>query len=172
MTHAEVLTIVASLAAAYPRGMRDETLAVYCEDLRDCDPAALRAAVVYLRRTSEWLPTLAEIRAVLVDRATDFPRAAAAWHTVDRLIARRGSARPPARGSGDPVHRALELCGEWATVCQEDASALRKRYVAIYEQLVLEARAGLAAEEPPAWLALPGSRLAVVPDPTREEVIP
>jgi hypothetical protein len=165
MTHAEVLTIVARSPPPYPREMREETIAIYCEDLRECDPEALMAAVVQLRRTSKWLPTIAAIRAAVVDQATDFPSAAVAWDTVVARMRRLGTYRPPGRGSGDPVHRALELCGDWESCCQEDATWLRKRYVEIYEQLVTEARHGLAAEQPPAWLALPGGRprLTVVP---------
>jgi hypothetical protein len=79
---------------------------------------------------------------------------------------RRGTYRPPGRGSGDPVFRALELCGDWASCCQEDAVWLRKRYVEIYEQLIQEARHGLATDRPPGWLTPPSTdrpRLAVVP---------
>ena len=155
MTREECLTIVTALCAAYPREMQEATLGVYVDDLRDCDPTALMAAVVTLRRTSKWLPSLAEIRGAMAEADTRFPTAAGAFDQAVRLMASRGTYRPIGRGSGDPVVRALELCGRWEDVCQEDTTWLRKRYVEIYDGLVAEARQGLAAGDPPPWLALP-----------------
>jgi hypothetical protein len=165
MTQGETLAIVSQLVGAYSRDLTEATLEIYCQDLCDLAPDTLMRAVVQLRRTSKWLPTIAEIRAAVVDQATDFPSPAVAWDTVVARMRKLGTYRPPGRGSGDPVFRALELCGDWESCCQEDATWLRKRYVEIYEQLVTEARHGLAAEQPPAWLVLPGGRprLTVVP---------
>ncbi len=152
MTHGECLAIVTGLVAAYPRELSESTLEVYVEDLRDCEPEALMRAVVQLRRTSKWLPTIAEIRAAVVDADTRFVSAAEAWHQAVQLMARRGTYRPPPSCESDPMRRALALCGRWEDVCQEDMTWLRKRYVEIYEGLMIEARHGLASGTPPWWL--------------------
>ena len=162
MTQGETLAIVSQLVGAYPRDLTEATLEIYCQDLCDLAPDTLMRAVVQLRRTSKWLPTIAEIRAAVVDQATDFPSPAVAWDRVTDQMPRRGTYRPPGRGSGDPEFRALELCGDWAACCQEDATWLRKRYVEIYAELVQEARHGLATDQPPAWLELPAPRPRLV----------
>lgn len=55
--------LLRQLAAAYPKThIADATLAVYASDLADIDPCVLAEALVTLRRTLRFFPTIAEIR--------------------------------------------------------------------------------------------------------------
>jgi hypothetical protein len=149
--------------------MREETIAVYCEDLRECDPETLMQAVVQLRRTSKWLPSIAEIRAALVTQAHHFPTAAEAWVLVSDRMAKQGTYHSMGRGAGDPMFRALELCGRWEDCCQEDPTWLRKRYVEIYEGLIAEIRTGLATGVKPPWLQMATTLVGLPSRPPRIE---
>lgn len=154
MTLEEALTVASMLVESYPRDVQQGTLEAYALHLADLDKAAAIGAVKRLVATSKWLPAISEVRAAVVAADVRFPSAADAWQQAERLMASRGTYRPMARGSGNPVHRALELCGRWEDCCQEDVTWLRKRYVEIYDGLVREAREGLAAGEAPEWLRI------------------
>jgi hypothetical protein len=165
VTREESLAVASMLVEAYPREVKAETLKAYAMHLADLERDAAVRAVKTLVATSKWLPTIAEVRAAVVAQDARFLSAPDAWDQVVQLMAKRGTYRPLPRGSGDPVRRALELCGRWEDVCQEDATWLRKRYVEIYDGLVLEARQGLASGDPPHWLALPETTRPALPAP-------
>jgi hypothetical protein len=134
--------------------MSEATIEVYAEDLRDCDREALAAAVVALRRTNKWLPTIAEIRQRLASDTLPLAvDASLAWHDATGLMSGIGS-YGVLGGAGSPyVNRALRLCGRWEDICQEDATWLRKRFVEIYERLVEEAQRSMQVDGvAPAWL--------------------
>lgn len=158
MTREESLAVATMLVEAYPREVRPETLKAYAMHLVDLDRVAAIAAVKRLVATSKWLPSIAEIRAAVVASDTRFLTSPEAWKRAERCMAQRGTYNPMPRDNGDPVFRALELCGRWEDVCQEEVTWLRKRYVGIYDGLIAECRAGLATNDPPHWLALPEQR--------------
>ena len=55
--------LLGDLAAAFPKQqLTARTLAVYMEDLVDLPPVELAKALLELRRTCEWFPTIAQIR--------------------------------------------------------------------------------------------------------------
>lgn len=164
MTREEVLTIVAGLAAAYPRGMSEETLMVYCEDLRDGDAETLAKAVTHLRRTAKFLPTIAEIRAEVAKLTLPHAKPVAeAWTEAVQLMAKIGTYGALGAAGSPYVNRALRLCGRWADICQEDVAWLRKRFVEIYANVVGGAVESVALEgRAPAWLEERRTPLALV----------
>lgn len=82
---------VAGLAAAYPRqAIQRETVSVYVRALRDLPVQHVEAAVLTLITESVFFPTVAEIRAAVLDRTHPLPEPEEAWEQVVAWLARRG----------------------------------------------------------------------------------
>jgi hypothetical protein len=193
MTETEALAVLKLLGAAYPtqrqRMTNDDVrgmAAAYMAGLLDLDRDRVRAAVDRLVKSSQWIPTIAEIRAAAVDVAhgTRAP-GGEAWGRCLALIRRYGSHRWPAVDFeiDDPVLLATIRALGWLDLCASDnAAADRARFIELYDQLAKGERKEAAIapgatsralpqarpREQAATLELPAARQAL--EPTSESV--
>lgn len=137
MTRGEVARLVAVMRAAWatrsPIG--EDTVAVYCADLLDLDHGRALEAVEALRKTSEWFPTIAAIRARAVRDRVALPAPEEAWGIVRRAIGRIGMYRVP-EFDCDEVHDAVAAIG-WKSICTDDnEAATRARFCAAMASMI------------------------------------
>lgn len=118
------MTPLEQLAAAYPKThLGQATLAVYAADLADIDPDVLAGALVDLRRTSRFFPTIAEIREACAIAVIDPPNPAEAF--------RQASTKAPMH---ELVAEARTLVGDswhWQTSTTHD---LERQFRAAYAE--------------------------------------
>lgn len=146
--------ILAVLFAAYPIETRnvppDEALItakVYASALDDLDENEVNQAIMFLVKTSERLPTVAKIRATVLELRYGPARPGGdAWGDVVKEIGRRGLSG--VAGFRDPlVAKAVSRLG-WSELCRsENPAADRARFIELYDALVREER-HLAAARP------------------------
>ena len=150
MTHTEVMKLVAMLVATYRNTLRleDHELvamsSVYEAMLADLDADAATSAVKSLMVTSKWMPTIAEIRAAVVEAVEGPSRSPAdAWGDVLVAIGRHGSYRTPGIDFAfcDPlVARLVDRFG-WRDLCRSECvQADRARFIEAYAQLIEQHR--------------------------------
>jgi hypothetical protein len=71
------------LLDAYPQvPLRERTVEIYTDWLLDFDPLPVEEAIGELIADSQQLPTVAEIRRMLVERDEELPTAAEAWISI------------------------------------------------------------------------------------------
>ena len=136
MTRSEVAELVAMLIAAYPRAhINEATSRIYEADLIDLDADMAHRAVVKLRRSSKWFPTIAEIREAAHDIASpNQSTALEAWGKVCSAAERRGSHWSP-RFRCAITQRCVEAMG-WRYICRSGNDAAdRARFVQLYDEL-------------------------------------
>ena len=130
--------------------------AVYSVGLGDLEVAKVKAAVTRLARTSEWLPTIAAIRAAVgVVEHGEQSTGTEAWETVLSAIRRYGSHRTPGIdfSFGDPITARVVKALHWGELCASDnAIADRARFVDAYADIAKterrEAQAAPGATNP------------------------
>jgi hypothetical protein len=129
------LDCIILLKSAYPRQtFGPETVRVYQMTLSEINPELLQAAVLKHISTSKWFPTVAEIRAAVVEivlQTANQPTALEAWGIVIKEIRRVGHWRrpdlPPA------ILKAVNDIGGWRQLCMsENNTADRARFVEAY----------------------------------------
>lgn len=137
-----VLRVIARLAAFYgEKHLGPEKATMYAEDLADLDPGALERAVADLRKTSTFLPSVAEIRG----RCTVATLAAAgvkcsaedAWAEVLRKVRSCGTNRVPGK---DTEHGPAVTFDDPVTASFLDATSWRALGQATTDQLPSERR--------------------------------
>lgn len=75
--------LVETLFAAWPSAaVTDTTRQVYVQSLRDLEVAEAQRAVTKAITTSEWLPTIAKVRALAIEDRLALPTAHEAWEMV------------------------------------------------------------------------------------------
>ena len=141
-TMAEIKTLqaLAFLQLAYTRDLSEEQLDFYVEMLRDIDPAILETAVRKLIQTSNFLPTIAEIRSAAATLeglacGTAELDADEAWGQVQRAIHSVGYYARPEFDS-EALMETVDSLG-WQEICQtpvEDTPILRAQFRRAYEQ--------------------------------------
>ncbi len=133
MTPTEAATLTAELLESWPRAQVSPRLAAaYAEELAAVEPDVARAVIRGLRRTSKWLPTVAELVTAIEAIANPRGDADEQWGVVCEAIRRVGVYQPPPRFV-DPV---TALCVQrmgWAHLCKStndaaDRAAFRKLY--------------------------------------------
>jgi hypothetical protein len=87
MKDSDTTTIVAALVAAYPsQTIRQPTIELYQSALADLDFNETLLAVQRIIKTSRFFPTIAEIRASVVQERLGAPSPSLAWEIVEDLI--------------------------------------------------------------------------------------
>lgn len=144
--------ILAVLFAAYPIETRNVpaeealiTAKVYASALDDLGEDEVNQAIMFLVKTSERLPTVAKIRATVLELRYGPARPGGdAWGDVVREIRRQGLSGLSA--FADPlVAKAVSRLG-WGELCRsENPAADRARFIELYDALVREERHHAAA---------------------------
>lgn len=133
--------ILARLVAAFPRQpLTAETLRVYLRELDDVPPAAFDDAVSELTRTSQFFPTVSEIRETVAERTLGLPGEAAA---LEQVAARLSWARvDDSERTGDPppidglVRQALDGVGGFSAFRTSDRpDVVRGQFLRLYRDL-------------------------------------
>lgn len=137
MLESEVAKLVAALVAAYPNArVTERTCQVYEAMLTDLDFGAAQMASARLIATTRFLPTIAEIRAAVVDMTLGPRRTGIeAWGDVVAEIGRLKRAGPSAKPQFDDedVAAVVKSLG-WHQLCFGDSEASdRARFVEAYE---------------------------------------
>lgn len=132
----DILTVINFLIDAYPRQeIREGTVEVYMETLKDIDPDLLKAAVLAHIAKSPWFPSVSELRdnaAGLLEKASGEPDAFTAWGEVVNEISRVGSYGKPVF-SCERITETVRGIGGWLTLCMsENVIADRARFVEAY----------------------------------------
>lgn len=155
MTSAEAARLVAVLLASFPGAKTTpKTSEIYERMLADLDYPTANAAVERLLATSRYMPTIAEIRDACMT-LTHGDRAAGgeAWGECMAAIRRYGIYRVPGKDFSfkDPVvARCVHALG-WEELCNsENATADRARFIELYDQLAVNARRDINANQLPA----------------------
>ncbi len=145
MKRSEATDIVAILVAGFPR--REIGLAttkIYEDLLMDLDFEIARVAVEGLLKTTNFFPTVAEIRAACAERALGPVRLGGeAWAQALEAVRRTGAYDPMPTFGDDPlIAEALKLWGTWKDFCRspEDDAPGRARFIDLYDQLAKRAR--------------------------------
>jgi len=132
-----IASVLNFLINAYPRQeVPRETVKVYLQTLADIPANVLKAAALAHISTSQWFPSIAELRdqaAHLVERALNIPSAFEAWDEVTRTIRELGSYRWPVF-SHPLIGKAVDGVGGWKGLCMsENQIADRARFFQVYE---------------------------------------
>lgn len=166
MSSIDAPRLMTLLFAAYPVETRNipgdqaiVTARLYARMLADLDADEVVRAIERLIKTSERLPTVAKIRATVVELHHGPARAGAdAWGDVRAAMSRHGYVSAPGKDFAfdDPlVARVVESMG-WRRLCESDnATADRARFAEVYEHL--------AQQERTAAQAAPGAVSALLP---------
>ena len=162
MTEKDAVSLVAMLMAAYPRvEVPKATIGVYQKLLSDLDLCAARCAITRHIASSQYFPSIAEIReAALAFARPRLPSPGEAWAEVMDLLSSVGSYSTP-KFSHAAIKKAVKAIG-WRNLCfSENIAMERAHFLRIYgsfqEQEQEEAnifplldKLGLAAPELPA----------------------
>lgn len=146
------------LRAAYPRQEFPEATArLYARALADIPEKPLLDAIDRLVKTSQWLPTIAEIRKRVTVAALTLPPAGEAWEIIQSRALLSDVLGGPALRL---VVAAMDACGgRYSIRMSENPTTMRAQFTRDYEQrvdaYVAETAAGHAAL-PPGHLALDG----------------
>lgn len=132
----ELTKLLGFLAAAYPNSqMTDESLKVYRAMLTDIPIGVIEVAVQQSIVNSEFLPTVATLRATchrltVPDELTGFE----AWEVVRAAIGAIGAYQRP-QFENRLIERAVNCIG-WVQLCRsENEVADRAHFVKVFEQL-------------------------------------
>ena len=132
-----LLEILGDLADAFPRQpVKPSTLRIYAKHLDDFDEALAAAAVDDLIRTSEFFPTIAEIRRRAAELHLGIPDEEEALGQIEaRLAWARNDAET--RGDAPAVHpdvrHALDHVGGWhAFRTAEEPGVVRGQFLRLY----------------------------------------
>lgn len=134
MTLDETAQCMAMLAIAYPRfDVSQDAIKLWATMLGDIEFATAQAGVQRHIATSQWPPTIAELRAeCAASTAGDLPSAEAAWGEVTRAIGRWGMNRHPT-WSCDAVEHAVNCIG-WRQIClDENVMSTRRVFIDAYK---------------------------------------
>ena len=134
MTSQQVAEIFAILTGAYPRQViTAENARVYATVLGDLQDTALRRAVIEHVATSQWFPSIAELRAAVVEASCTVPPLDLAWAEVSAEVARVGASEVP-QFSDPAIDDVVRAIG-WREICLSDKpgierAAFREMYTA------------------------------------------
>lgn len=149
MNRQESARIVAVIMAACPaqaaridRGRADSMVDTYATLLEDLNYEQCNAAVRVLLQTKNWMPSVAEIRAAVLELTRGCVRPGGeAWGSVKHAVGRYGSYRTPGVDFtfSDPVTARCIAALGWQTVClSENETADRARFIELYDRLAAQ----------------------------------
>jgi hypothetical protein len=127
----EANRLVARLLAAYPEArITDETSAFYARYLTDLDARAASEAVDDLILDSSTLPTIAEIRRMVIEKDVDLPTALEAWASI---VGKRSGAEPT-----EPAPLVREVCnlfgGSYTIRNSDQPTIMRAQFLKAYAE--------------------------------------
>jgi hypothetical protein len=128
------------LAFAFPnREIPEETVVLYTERLSSLPAEAVCLAIDRLIDTSRFFPTIAEIKAAMVEAVVEPGFAELAWGEVIREVRRVGfgrTAQGRPRFSSPLIGKAVAAVG-WETICMsEHPEVIRAQFVKTLDALV------------------------------------
>jgi len=134
-----IVEILNELSTLFPqREVAEETLVGYADRLVDVPPEMLRAACERLSRRVDWFPTIAQIRAEVVQLVFRPPIPQEAWGIVLKEIRRVGHDGTPAFAL-PVIDQAVKALG-WREIClSEEIDRIAARFDRTYEALVRRA---------------------------------
>lgn len=137
---AKIVTLIASVwpkAWANTKGNEAEVIKVWHEMLRDLDPGKVYLAIKHQMATSDWPPTIHEIRKECSAQA-NLPSASEGWQEVGAAMRRFGVGQEEeALASCNPVTATVVRRLGWRTMCMapDGDPAMRAHFLKIYEQV-------------------------------------
>jgi hypothetical protein len=154
MTRNEASQLIAILFASYPSAHVERThVDAYVSGIIDLPASDAGESVTRLRRTSKFLPTVAEIRAACAAQTHGVARTGEeAYAELTRAVRIHG--RDYGQGTpkfGDPlIAQCLGVWGSWNDLCGSpgDDPGGRARFIELYGELVTRARLDLSAGKP------------------------
>lgn len=154
------------LFAAYPfrEGKVSEmTIRVYLQDLADLPLDDVVDAMNRLRRTSKWLPSVAEIREVVAEDACGLPTEDEAWSLIRACLAKPHG---EAWNLPDGVSRVMRLIGTSFDFRSDDKGVMQTRFRKAYAEerrkMVQQVQSGQVRVS-----ALPGREVPAIEEGTR-----
>lgn len=159
-----VMTLFSGYASQLGRKSTEDmslSLEAYVIGLEDLTVEDARAAVARALRTSKWLPTIAELRANVVNAASGGEKQGAeAWLEVLRAVSRYGVYRAPGADFvfPDAVTQHLITAQWWREICNGDGDnvrADRARFIDAYDRIRLANRVNSAASAGARILPMP-----------------
>lgn len=151
MTKVEASQLVTILFASYPSAHIDRThVDAYVSGITDLDTKSAAGAVDRLRRTSKFLPSIAEIRDACTTQSHGVARTGEEAY-AELTAAVRAHGRDYGQGVPkfrDPlVEQCIGVWGSWNDACGSpvDDPGGRARFIELYKQLSLRTRQDLAA---------------------------
>lgn len=148
MTNAEAAQLAALALTAYqhvrtvaamPAKERGATMDLWAAVLGDLDHDATKAALLRHIATSEFFPTVAELRRIVAESTVGRRRSGLdAWGDVKAAISRDGRYRTP-RFADPLVARAVDAIG-WVAICDsEDEMVERAHFARAYDAMAVHA---------------------------------
>lgn len=148
-----VLELIGDLMEAFPRqAIRQGTIQVYHRELSDLPEGPLTAAVRSLIRSSQWFPTIHEIREATAERVLGLPDEDQALAQVEARMRWTRDARLDSRPElHDSVHAAvLAVGGFHAFRTSEKPDVVRGQFLRLYRSHRERALRQLVVGEPDA----------------------
>ena len=141
-----VVGAVRRLLAAYGKTTEIERGAAYAQALSDLPPEVVGAAVDAAIATSRWLPSVAELRGLVVEHRLRLATPEVAWAEVLSEIRRCGRWHPR-RWSSHAIAEAVRAVG-WDALCEmREPAVTRAHFVRAYtETRAAAVRAAHAAQ--------------------------
>lgn len=136
MTESEGLKIMAMIRGVWgaKQPLDADAIRIWPTLLADLQFSAVSSAVTRLAKTSKWLPTVAEIRAEVVEERTDLPEAEVAWGYVWRAISKYGERQRPKFEHAE-ILQAVDAIG-WSSIClDENVASTRARFTDAYRAI-------------------------------------
>lgn len=184
MTKLEALDVVELLLAAFPtqrmRMSKTDTagmFAAYASGLLDLEVNEARNAVNRVVKSAQWIPTIADIRAAVVEITQGARKnGGEAWGECCVLIRRYGSHRHPGIDFeiSDPLIAKTVQALSWRDLCAGDNQAAdRARFIELYDQLAKQQRTETAISAGANVIALePGKRQKALADAESRRALP
>lgn len=136
--------LLIDLAEAYPKQRAQfgpATFKVYLEDLSDLPIEAVEAATKNLRRSSDWFPTINQIREQAAEIALGLPGEATALAQIEQRMRWARGNRDETPPELHPVAKeALDLVGgAFAFKSADEPSVIRGQFLRLYRDLRVQA---------------------------------
>lgn len=152
---------VQSLVDAFPnRNVNEATVLRYVDDLEDLPEPLVVAAIRQLRRTNTFLPTIGEIRMLVVEAGCGLPDENAAWQEVRREMADKSIGSGPWECS-PLVLDIVKSIGTWELRNDPDGKSA-ERFRRLYRERRMELVKRMAAGDLSLPAALPERRVSAL----------
>lgn len=136
MTDEQIAVLMGMLASAYPnREVSRPTTRVYAMMLQDLDYPVAEAAIQKLIFTSQYFPSIAEIRGAVAEIVNPGWRSAEeAWAEVKEAM--RSGYYAPKNWSSPEVKEAVRAIG-WAVICESEIEGVsRAHFFKVYGEIM------------------------------------